>query len=298
MRILARAKLNLHLAILAREDAGWHQIETLFCRLELADELDIRTGDAGVRLALDGPDLGPASDNLALRAAHAFLGRAGVAGGADIHLVKRIPAGAGLGGGSSDAAATLLALNQLHGEPLDGEELLEIGAELGSDVPFFVADTALALAWGRGERLLPLDALPRAQVLLAIPPFQVSTPDAYRRFDDSAHGQVGPAPAPAPAPRLHRAGDYQTWSSCALGAGNVFEDVLFPDYPLLGHLKAALREAGAFLALMTGSGSAVFGLFPNAGALRAAHDTLRAAFGDVGFIETCTDGGERADLLG
>jgi 4-diphosphocytidyl-2-C-methyl-D-erythritol kinase len=292
VRILARAKLNLHLGILAREDSGWHQIETIFCRLELADELDIHTGDAGVRLTLDGPDLGPPDRNLAVRAAHAFLGAAGVAGGVDIHLVKRIPAGAGLGGGSSDAAATLLALNQLHGEPLDPEALLELGAALGSDVPFFVADTALALAWGRGERLLPLDALPRAQVLLAIPPFRISTPDAYRRLDDAAHGQVGPAP------RLHRGGDYQTWSSFALGASNVFEDVLFPHYPQLARLKAALRAAGAFLALMTGSGSAVFGLFPDADALHAAHDRLRAAFGDVSFIETCTDGGERADLLG
>lgn len=292
MRILARAKLNLHLCILAREASGFHQLETIFCRLDLADELEVEAGGDGVRLELEGPELGPPEQNLALRAAQAFLARAHVPTGAFVRLVKRIPAGAGLGGGSSDAAAVLLALNRLHGSPLPTDELMELGAGLGSDVPFFVADTALALAWGRGERLLPLEALPRAQVLLAIPAFAIATPDAYRRVAAAGRGTHGPAP------RLHRTAEYRSWTSLAPRAANDFEAILFPDHPQLPALKRALREAGAFLALMTGSGSAVFGLFRDADALHAAHDRLRARFPDVAFIETCTDGGEREDLLG
>lgn len=313
MRVLARAKLNLHLSILAREATGYHQLETLFCRLDLADELDVESGGRGVRLRVDGPDLGPAESNLAVRAAEAFLAHSGVAGGADIHLTKRIPVGGGLGGGSSDAAATLVALNTLHGEPLRPDELLELGAALGADVPFFVADEALALAWGRGERLLPLEALPRVHVLLAVPPFAISTADAYRLLDaalearggssereetgEGRSGGAGSGGAP-PAPRLHRAGEYRTWTSLAPRAANDFEAALFPAYPALPALKDALQASGAFLSLMTGSGSAVFGLFRSLEQLRAAHERLRGRFPDSAFIETCTDAGEREDLLG
>ena len=292
MRLLARAKLNLHLCILAPEASGFHQLETIFCRLDLADELEVEAGGEGVRLELQGPELGPPEQNLALRAAEAFLARTRIATGATVRLVKRIPAGAGLGGGSSDAAAVLLALNRLHGDTLHADELMEVGASLGSDVPFFVSDVALALAWGRGERILPLDALPRANVLLAIPPFAISTPDAYRRLAAAGRGAHGPAP------RLHRIAQYRSWTSFAPHASNDFEAILFPDHPQLPGLKRTLREAGAFLALMTGSGSAVFGLFRDADALHAAHDRLRSAFPDVAFVETCTDGGEREDLLG
>lgn len=291
MNILARAKLNLTLSVLAREASGYHQLETLFCRLELADELEVLTGGGGVQLTVDGPDLGPDAQNLVVRAAEAVLPRLG-AGGASIHLTKSIPVGAGLGGGSSDAAATLVALNRLHGEPLEPEELLEIGIGLGSDVPFFLADVPLALAWGRGERLLALESLTRANVLLAVPPFAVSTADAYRRLD-AARAEELP-----PAPRLHRLAEYRTWTALAPRAANDFEDVVFRDYPLLPQIKRALRRAGAFLALMTGSGSAVFGVFRGPEALRAGHDRLRTEFPDVAFLETCTDGGEREDLLG
>ncbi len=293
MRVLARAKLNLHLRLLAREQAGYHQLETLFCRLDLADELEIEAGGEGVRLSVVGPELGPPEQNLALRAAEAFQERAAIRTGASIHLVKRIPAGAGLGGGSSDAAATLLALNYLYGEPLDPGELAQVGVALGSDIPFFLADTALALAWGRGERLLALAALPRAHVLLAVPPFAISTADAYGRWD----GARGAEPAAPPRPRVHDPADYRTWTALAARAANDFEDVLFSDYPLLPELKLALHT-DAVLAALTGSGSAVFGIFPSEPALHAAHDRLRRAFPEVTLIETATDAGEREDLLG
>ena len=291
MRALARAKLNLHLRLLAREDSGYHQLETLFCRLELADELEIEAGGDGVRLSIVGPELGPPEQNLVMRAAEAFQRRAGIATGASIHLVKRIPAGAGLGGGSSDAAATLLTLNRLFGEPLDATELAQVGIALGSDIPFFLAETALALAWGRGERLVALEALPRAHVLLAVPPFAIGTADAYRRLDAAR------AAGDEPVAYLHYLADYRTWATLAARAGNDFEDVVFPDHPLLPALKAALHPE-AFLAQLTGSGSAVFGVFHSGSALHTAHDRLRREFPGVALLETATDAGEREDLLG
>ncbi|HEX9109046.1 MAG TPA: hypothetical protein VF832_17485, partial [Longimicrobiales bacterium] len=228
-------------------------------------------------------------------AARAFFRRTGLEGGARLRLVKRIPAGGGLGGGSSDAAATLIALNRLHDRPLHESELLELSAELGADVPFFAADTALALAWGRGERLLALDALPRVNVLLAVPPFGVSTAEAYGALDVLAASSANEG---APLAQLHRAGDYRTWTTLAPRASNDFEAAVFPRHPRLSGLKRALRDHGAFLSLMTGSGSTIFGLFRTPAALHDAHERLREQFQDVAFVETCTDGGEREDLLG
>lgn len=292
MKVRAPAKLNLHLSVLAREADGFHQLETVFCALELADELDVELGEPGIRLVVDRPDLGPLDRNLVHRAAVAYFEAAGLHGGVDIRLAKRIPAGAGLGGGSSDAAATLRALDQLHGATLGAERLIQLAARLGSDVPFFLADAALALAWGRGERLLPLPEPPRAPVLLAVPPFAVSTPEAFRALDEHR------AAAWVPEPRVHRAATFQTWTALAARATNDFETVLFERYPVLPVLKAALLDAGAELALLTGSGSALFGIFRARAHCREAAHALGAAFPDVEFIETMTATVTREDLLG
>jgi 4-diphosphocytidyl-2-C-methyl-D-erythritol kinase len=292
VKVRAPAKLNLHLSVLAREADGFHQLETVFCALELADGLEVELGGPGIRLHVEGPDLGPLERNLVHRAAVAYFEAAGREPGVDIRLVKRIPAGAGLGGGSSDAAATLRALDQLHGALLGADRLIQLAARLGSDVPFFLAEAALALAWGRGERLLPLPEPPRAPVLLAVPPFGVSTPGAYRAFDEHrAAGWI-------PQPRVHRVASFQTWTALAARATNDFEPVLFERYPLLPALKAALLDAGAELALLTGSGSALFGIFRTRAHCREAAETLRAAFSDVDFIETTTAAPTREDLLG
>lgn len=153
LQLRAPAKLNLHLAVLARETSGYHQIETVFCALELADRLEVRRAGAGIVLEVDGADLGPSEENLAHRAARTFYEAAAIAPEAEIRLEKHIPVGAGLGGGSSDAAAAMRALNMLHGTPLDEAALLQAAATLGSDVPFFLSGGPLALAWGRGERI-------------------------------------------------------------------------------------------------------------------------------------------------
>lgn len=253
----------------------------MFCALSLADELEVAVGEPGIRLEVSGAELGPPERNLAYRAASAFYEAVGSPAAVDIRLTKRVPAGAGLGGGSSDAAATLLALNEAHGRPLDAAALLRLGAALGSDVPFFVSGAALALVWGRGERILPLPPPPPAPVLLAVPPFAIATAEAYRALDRDRD-----TPAGAPAPRAIQLADLRSWSGLAAGAVNDFEAVLFPRHPELAGLRDALAHAGARLARLTGSGSAVFGIFESAEERAAAAAEIAHRFPHVRLIES------------
>lgn len=286
--VLARAKLNLSLRVLARETGGFHQIETTLCLIELADELTVSIGGHDIVLDVMSPpevtgpppELGPAHANLAWRAATAFLQATGCAGGAHIRLIKRVPVGAGLGGGSSDAAAVLDALNELHGRPLARAALVALAGTLGSDVPFFAAHVPFAMAWGRGGRLAPLTPPPAKPVLLVVPPQQVSTAAAYAAFAD-ARTELLPA-----APRL--VDTAPSWSTLAAESLNDFEPVIFAWMPELARVRAALLEAGALLARMTGSGSVIFGVFEDE---RAASDTrarVAAAFPHMRVIATST----------
>lgn len=255
--VRAPAKINLSLRILARESSGYHQLETIFCAIELHDEIRIEPASDGLHLEVEGAELGKVHDNLVYRAAHAFHEAAGRPAAARIRLRKRIPAGAGLGGGSSDAAATLAALNAIHGEPLDRVRLLEIAAALGSDVPFFLSESPLALAWGRGERMLPLPALPTVPALVVVPPFAISTPDAYRELAE--HRERSPVAA---RPAIIEPDSLREWSTLAALAANDFEEPTFRRYPELEGILDALNH-GAMIARLSGSGSALFGLFPD-----------------------------------
>src|SRR5438093_2772354 len=184
VRIAAHAKINLFLRILAREATGFHQIETAFSLLELADELVVRRSASGVTLETDGPDLGPSDENLAVRAARTVLEATGNRFGVSITLTKRIPVRAGLGGGSSDGAAALHAVNALAGNAVPRHELHHFAAKLGADVAFFASGAALALAWGRGDRQFRMPAPPAHPAVVAVPPVQVATPDAYAWWDE------------------------------------------------------------------------------------------------------------------
>lgn len=280
----AYAKLNLSLRVLARETTGYHQIETLFCALELADEITISRTSDGVSLAVEppadrpgaAPDLGPVEENLAYRAAMLFMLEAPLDHGVHVRLVKRIPAGAGLGGGSSDAAAVLRALNELRSEPIPARALLDLGARLGSDVPFFVTGAPLALAWGRGERIAPLPPLPPAAIVLAVPPERIVTADAYAAI--SAERATAPMVVRIPA----------SWSDIAESAHNDFEATVFALHPRLGALRAMLEGAGASIARLTGTGSVVFGVFSNAAGAAAAADRITGEYADIDTIVTQT----------
>lgn len=253
----ARAKLNLLLRVLAREEGGYHGIETLFCRVSLADTLTARrVPTAGeVSLEVQGPDLGPTSENLAVRAARAVLDATGRRFGVHLTLLKRIPVAAGLGGGSADAAAALAATNQLAGGAVPRSELFHFAARLGADVPFCLSGAPLALGWGRGERLLALPALPRAPVLLLTPPVAVRTAEAYRWVDE-ARAAAGPRGALA-----LDLDSVSRWSEVARMAGNDFESAVFAREPRVREAFDALVRTRPALCRMSGSGGTVFAVY-------------------------------------
>ncbi|HYU08649.1 MAG TPA: 4-(cytidine 5'-diphospho)-2-C-methyl-D-erythritol kinase [Gemmatimonadales bacterium] len=255
LRVAAHAKVNLFLRVHARESSGFHQIETAFALLEFADELVVRRTAAGVALQLDGPDLGPAEENLAVRAARAVLNATGNRFGVAIELSKRIPVRAGLGGGSSDAAAALHAVNALAGNAVPRHELLHFGAKLGSDVPFFASGAPLALAWGRGERQFRVPAPPAAPVLIAVPPIAVATPDAYKWWDEQNPSPTSRGPVTLDAEAL------ATWGSIGRLGGNDFETVVFGKHPQLRTLYERVAETGPVWVRLCGSGSALAAVY-------------------------------------
>ncbi|TVP47863.1 MAG: 4-(cytidine 5'-diphospho)-2-C-methyl-D-erythritol kinase [Gemmatimonadales bacterium] len=272
----APAKVNLFLRVLAREEGGYHQVETLFQALELADQvtLEVLPGPGAIQLEVEGVPadaLGPPEQNLAVRAAGLLLDAAGgEPPGLRIHLVKRIPHGAGLGGGSSDAATVLRGLNELLGRPLDAARLVTLGGRLGADVAFFLCGSPLALAWGRGDRLLPLPPLPAADVIVALPEARIATPDAYARLARwRAERGKGAAPArvmgAVSSGRVATGAPWSSWAAVAREAENDFAPALHGAYPELARIRDELEAAGARPALLSGSGSAVFGLFPEGG---------------------------------
>ena len=219
---LAQAKVNLFLRVLAREASGYHQLETLFQRLELGDRVRERAGVSGRTLDCGGVDLGPVERNLAWRAALAYVEATGWPDGFAIEVDKQIPTGAGLGGGSADAGAVLRCLNALAPQPLSPNELLALAAPLGADVPFLTAEAPLALAWGRGERMFALPTLPARRVHLALFGEGVSTADAYAALAERQQGTNRVRPIVWTPERLTR------WDDVALIATNDFEDVIFP----------------------------------------------------------------------
>lgn len=250
----AQAKINLRLCVLAREASGYHQLESLFARIELADSVRVATDTSARTLHCPGLDL-PPEQNLAFRAAVAFSEAARWPTGFDIHIEKRIPAGGGLGGGSADAGAVLRALNALAPTPLSAAALMTIALRLGADVPFLAMDAPLALGWGRGERLLALRPLPAREVLLALPPFGVETKAAFGWFAEAQSARLLEAPTPLSLDDVDR------WDRIAALAVNDLEAVVVAHHPEIGRCVEAFHHAGARIARMSGSGSTAFGIF-------------------------------------
>ena len=251
-RVAAQAKINLVLRVLAREASGYHSIETVFLRLALADDVVVRVGDdvRGRTLdctgaAMPSGGLGTTETNLAYRAACAYAEAMGWPGAFAIELTKEIPVGAGLGGGSADAGAVLRALDALSPAPL-GRRLPELAPALGADVAFMSIDSPMALAWGRGERLLPLPVLASRPVVLMTPPFAVSTKDAYGWLghDTGDYEARGAVLVPT---------DLDTWEGIERVAFNDFENAVGRRHHEIAEMAGALRDAGAYPAMMSGS---------------------------------------------
>lgn len=252
----APAKVNLLLRVLARESSGYHSLESLFCAIGLMDRVRIERAAEGVALTVGGGvETGPEHQNLAGRAARWFLRQVG-GGGVRIALHKRIPAAAGLGGGSSDAAATLRGMNRLFGDPLSEEALLQGAIEMGSDIPFFLGGSPLALGWSRGERLLALPPLPAVPVLVVHPGEAMPTGLAFERLSAMRGGEYRPR-----AGRL-RLVDLSSWEGVMGVAENDFDPVVRAGVPRAGRAVEALRAGGAWVAMVAGSGASVFGVFP------------------------------------
>lgn len=257
-RVLAQAKINLLLHVLAQEKSGYHSLETLFQRIDLADAVVVHATASGRALECRGPaipreGLGETTRNLAYRAADAYQRETGWPGGFAIEVDKRIPVGAGLGGGSADAGAVLRCLDALAPRPL-GARLIDVAAAIGADVGFLTAEHALALAWSRGERMMALAPLPSRPVAIIVPDFSVSTADAYAWLAAS-RAQF------APRARLLSPGALAGWQEVATLASNDFEATVSERHPVIDEITHSLRERGSRMALMSGSGSSVFGVF-------------------------------------
>lgn len=272
MERFSPCKINLLLNILGRRADGFHELETVFQPVPLCDRLVFEKRGQGLELTCNIPALPVNNGNLVYRAAEAFYKAADMTPQVSIHLEKNIPLEAGLGGGSANAATTLLALNELHGEVLDGAAIQKIATALGSDVPFFLQSKP-ALGLGRGEQITVLDDFPAlrgAFVFLVHPGFGVSTAWAYQHL--AAHPE-------ALNGRKGRAQELVALLQGALAeAGPAFynslEAPVLPKYPLLAEFQEFLRQHGATAAMMSGSGSTTFALVHG----RAQAETLREEF--------------------
>ena len=283
VRLQSACKVNLLLNILGKRPDGFHELETLMQPVGIYDFLTLKTGGAGIELSCNHPELPTGRDNLVYRAAEKFVETAGIAGGVTIHLEKNLPLAAGLGGGSANAAVTLLGMNQLHGTPLSETDLHRLAAELGSDVPFFLQDQP-ALARGRGEQIVPLDrfaALRGKEILLIHPGFGVSTAWAYKnlaRFPDALQGRPGRAESLATSLALGNLNPAEFYNS--------LECPVLEKFPLLAMFIEFLRGQGALAAMMSGSGSTTFGIFSDAAACDRAKESFIEKFGSFCWMRS------------
>ncbi|HKN76095.1 MAG TPA: 4-(cytidine 5'-diphospho)-2-C-methyl-D-erythritol kinase [Candidatus Acidoferrum sp.] len=262
VRIPAFAKINLRLDILGKRPDGYHELRTIFQSVSLHDELRLRDARRqGIALSIQGNSVlsqEPSQKNLVYRAVDALRRELKIRSGVEIELRKKIPAGRGLGGGSSDAAAALLGYLRLTGRKLPVPRLLEIASSLGADVPFFLFG-GRAMGVSRGDEIYPLPDIPKLPILIVSPrDIHVPTPDAYRWLKAR------------PLTLTKGASDPKLWRFCALcwsaqgsGLSNDFERPVFRRHPRLDQIKRALLQRGAAEASLAGSGSAVFGVFPS-----------------------------------
>ena len=284
LALRAPAKINLHLAVTGRRPDGYHLLNTLMAKLDLADELTISAGGSGLTLVVENSDLPTDEGNLVYRAAQAFLEVSGVGGGFGLRLIKHIPVAAGLGGGSSDAAATLLGLNELCGRPLAAEVLSALGLSLGADVPFFLYPHGAAWATGVGEILKPASLRGRLRLLLVNPGWPLSTEWVFKNYKlkltTSRQNHIF-------------SGLYESSFTKDGPWYNDLERVVLPVYPEVATIKERLISLGAEAAMMTGSGPTVFGIFSDVGTLERARQYLdKAGQGRWSVFPTFTLGGQ------
>ena len=271
----AWAKLNLSLDVHGKLPNGYHDLTMVMASVDLHDDVEITLREDGVVVADSGLPWLPNDDrNLAVRAAKAFFAAAGMENaGADIRIKKRIPVGAGMAGGSTDAAAVLRGLNRLTGRGFSAEKLREIGLTLGSDVPYCVTG-GMMLAQGQGEILTPLPDMPPCHIVICKPPFSISTGDLFARVDSRASKTH---PDTAGVISALEQGDLK---GLARRMFNVFEDVLPRRDGEIAVIRSKLLEHGAIGSVMTGTGSAVFGLYDSEAVAEKVYKQLSKEYKD------------------
>jgi len=280
LSLKAPAKINLFLKILNRRSDGYHEIESLMQKIALFDMLHLSRKGEGIFLSCPGSKVPEDRENLVYRAADAFFSATRIAPGVHIVLEKNIPVAAGLGGGSSDAAAVLVGLNRLLAADLEPEYLLDIGLHLGADVPFFLQACSGAVATGIGECLQKVQPIRDYWILLVNPGFAVSTKWAYENFPLTsysnpyilARGQLMDGEAYIISPGLFEE------------LGNDLETVTISRYPEIANIKKKLKKAGAVAALMSGSGPTVFGLFSGKEEAQSSFMQFANEYGDNVFL--------------
>ena len=267
MKINAYAKINIGLDVLRRRDDGYHEVRMIMQNIDICDELEVEKSDEpGIRIKTDSEDLPANEGNLVYKAAKLIMGEYGIEGGINVKLSKNIPIAAGLAGGSTDAAATLAAVNELYGLGLDTEDLKELGVKIGADVPYCITGGTV-VSEGIGEILTPIKACPSCRVLLAKPPVDVSTAFVYTHLelDKVTHPDIDGIIRGIEDGDIHEV---------AAKMGNVLESVTIPAHPVIDDIKNIMRDNGAFGVLMSGSGPSVFGLFDSDELLDKAYDCL------------------------
>lgn len=267
----APAKLNLTLDVKSRRPDGYHNIESIMHQIDLSDRVVLKEIPEGIRVESTNPLLPGGSGNLAYRAAEMFLGKYGIKKGVSIYLAKNIPLGAGLAGGSTDAAAVLKGLSQIFGLDVEPGELMGLGAKIGSDVPFCMLG-GTAIAEGRGEILTPVRNLAKLHFILVNPGFSVSTARIYELLDNE---KITDRPD---MEKVVRALEVNDAAAVGAGLGNVMELATFKLFPELKEIKSDLLGGRAAGALMSGSGPTVFAVYENLEQAGEEYDKIKRKY--------------------
>jgi 4-diphosphocytidyl-2-C-methyl-D-erythritol kinase len=302
LTLRAPAKINFGLRVLGGRSDGYHDIMSLMVPVGLFDVVRVQSAPSGIELICPDSDLPTDQGNLVHRAAQLILRDCGSDAGVRLELHKRIPVGAGLGGGSSDAAATLKGVNELLERCLANQDLHRLAVRLGADVPFFLLGGA-ALAEGIGDRLTPIAAVPEVWTMLVYPGFQVSTRWAYEhltltnktnRTNLQGLGAIPAREVTAYHQRLlgRQSLTLEDLLPCLV---NDFEPLVFSHYPQLEEIRQALLAAGARAAPMTGSGPTLVGLFTSEGRAKAAQDEVSGRLGVKSFVAPTIAGDSSRD---
>ena len=270
LELQSLGKINLGLEVLGVRENGYHEVRMIMQTIYVCDDVTItRTSEPGIRLSSNLHFLPTDERNIAYKAAKMLLEEFKIEAGVSIRLVKRIPVSAGMAGGSSNAATVLFGINRMFGLGLNETQLMERGVKLGADVPYCIM-RGTALAEGIGEELHALPPMPKCHILIAKPPFSVSTKWVYETLDDSkdiVHPNID---------GVIEGLEEQNLEKIAANMGNMLEEVTITKYPVIATIKEKMKEAGALGAMMSGSGPTVFGIFRERIDAKKAYDVIRS----------------------